>query len=375
MQADPVIDGVTNTQGYNRYAYLQNNPLNATDPTGFSGWNKFRDKILKPVIQAVVTFYCIPCGQMLAAATTLYYGGSLGDAALAAWSTGVMANLGAAFAPGGISLGEAFTMGMVGGVLSALQGGKFGHGFVGAGLGSFLGGKIAQGTSFGDALGATGRTIARIVLGGTLSEATGGKFANGAMTAAFIMMATGNGVERNSGNGKSGNCAKTGKCIPSDFSDSERAAILKKANDLAVDLMKKGQFSSFKDAAEAIHKSSFHDYAKELGLEFYAVIDGNYNVVNVGTDFHHAGVRIPGLSGGASWHNHPGVGGDIYRGDIAVSTDKGFDWAFVSGKRLSGVDLTTYGFSVYRDENGGPVTYTKEYLSSYGIWLDEKITE
>ena len=31
IQADPTIDGVTSTQGFNRYSYVQNNPLNAAD--------------------------------------------------------------------------------------------------------------------------------------------------------------------------------------------------------------------------------------------------------------------------------------------------------------------------------------------------------
>lgn len=29
LQADPFVDGVTNTQGYNRYSYVHTNPLNA----------------------------------------------------------------------------------------------------------------------------------------------------------------------------------------------------------------------------------------------------------------------------------------------------------------------------------------------------------
>lgn len=35
LQVDPVISEPTNLQAFNRYAYLSNNPLNATDPTGF----------------------------------------------------------------------------------------------------------------------------------------------------------------------------------------------------------------------------------------------------------------------------------------------------------------------------------------------------
>src|SRR5690606_28268557 len=35
LQADPFIQAATHTQSYNRYSYLWNNPLNATDPSGF----------------------------------------------------------------------------------------------------------------------------------------------------------------------------------------------------------------------------------------------------------------------------------------------------------------------------------------------------
>lgn len=35
LQADPFIQAATNTQSFNRYSYLLNNPLNATDPSGF----------------------------------------------------------------------------------------------------------------------------------------------------------------------------------------------------------------------------------------------------------------------------------------------------------------------------------------------------
>jgi RHS repeat-associated protein len=37
LSADPLIDGVMNTQGWNRYSYVKNNPLSFIDPSGFEG--------------------------------------------------------------------------------------------------------------------------------------------------------------------------------------------------------------------------------------------------------------------------------------------------------------------------------------------------
>ncbi|WP_444894462.1 RHS repeat-associated core domain-containing protein [Microbulbifer sp. TRSA001] len=42
LQADPMIDGVEDTQGYNRYSYVKGNPLTLTDPTGYYSWGDFK---------------------------------------------------------------------------------------------------------------------------------------------------------------------------------------------------------------------------------------------------------------------------------------------------------------------------------------------
>jgi hypothetical protein len=41
LQADPLIQAPTNSQSYNRYAYVFNNLLKYTDPSGYSAWTKF----------------------------------------------------------------------------------------------------------------------------------------------------------------------------------------------------------------------------------------------------------------------------------------------------------------------------------------------
>jgi hypothetical protein len=61
--------------------------------------------------------------------------------------------------------------------MSDLLGGKFGHGFVSAGVGSIMGGNSLK------IKNDFGRYATVALVGGTVSKMTGGKFANGAMTA------------------------------------------------------------------------------------------------------------------------------------------------------------------------------------------------
>lgn len=70
--------------------------------------------------------------------------------------------------------------GTAAGITEMLQGGKFGHGFVSAAGPELLHPEI------GKLPGAQLQTLGAALLGGALSHATGGKFANGAVTAAFM---------------------------------------------------------------------------------------------------------------------------------------------------------------------------------------------
>ena len=84
---------------------------------------------------------------------------------------------------------------IAGGVLSEIQGGNFGHGFASAGLTKFASLRgISQIKGKGlDAI--LGRTLIATVVGGTVSKISGGKFSNGARTAAFAHLFNQEGEE------------------------------------------------------------------------------------------------------------------------------------------------------------------------------------
>lgn len=83
--------------------------------------------------------------------------------------------------------GHIMSHALTGGVISTLRGGKFGHGFFSAGITKGLTPHFegAGGSGFEvNGYNVAEATIAG-VLGGTISQVTGGKFANGAITAAM----------------------------------------------------------------------------------------------------------------------------------------------------------------------------------------------
>ncbi|MBK7727784.1 MAG: hypothetical protein IPJ33_04570 [Gammaproteobacteria bacterium] len=207
MQADIVVQSPFDTQSYNRYSYLTNNPLNGTDPSGYFGV-----KDLVGVGVAVAgTWICGPqCGwqgyAMIGAASggaqSAANGGNFNQivqgAAWGAFSSAAFYGVGQAFSQGGTvafssaSSGYQFawatTQGAVGGGISVLQGGNFRAGFAG----SFVT-KYADVNSLigpGDNL-IVARVFTAAIIGGTISEISGGKFANGAISGALMQAVNG----------------------------------------------------------------------------------------------------------------------------------------------------------------------------------------
>ncbi len=173
MQADPIIQAATATQSLNRYAYVWNNPLNSTDPSGFINsnvWQREFRTVVTVVFIAVSTKLCGPCSIVVAGMLAKMNGGSDRDILKAAVTQAISYGMSRGGTSGMSAVYSAAAQGVVGGVVSVINGGKFGHGFA-------SGAASALGNYFGGAVGS-------IVAAGVVSEQTGGKFESGATRAA-----------------------------------------------------------------------------------------------------------------------------------------------------------------------------------------------
>ena len=206
LQADPFVQEPKNSQNYNRYSYVLNNPMSYTDPSGYffsKLWEKIKP-IIGVIVVAVLYANCQACatyfssswygaataGAIAGGVNAGFNGGNILTGALrGAFAAAAFYGVGEAFSGMDVSMGtsgyysKVLMHGITGGVMNVLSGGKFGHGFAAAGVTQAFApaiDKIDKGSRF-----SAGRVAAAALVGGTASSLSGGKFANGAVTGAF----------------------------------------------------------------------------------------------------------------------------------------------------------------------------------------------
>ena len=209
MSPDSVVPSLLLSQALNRYSYVFNNPCSLTDPSGQFPWgivalvsgiaSLFTHNQIVHTIAAIAIGFEFGPGNWLAGASAparaflggFIVGGVTGHNAQSALFSGLeafaFAGVGALKGAAAIKEGTSASLlervesaglhGLVGGLMSEARGGKFGRGFLSAGFSDFA-------TSYAH-FGIAGNTVFAAVVGGVSSELGGGKFANGAITAAF----------------------------------------------------------------------------------------------------------------------------------------------------------------------------------------------
>ncbi len=207
LSPDPQVQYPELMQNYNRYSYINNSPLRSTDPSGYGFFDDFFAQLgsmfgANPVLRigvsvAMVYFAPVQVFGITKAAMPIASGAVNGAAAGAITSGG---NLRATIA-GGIS-GAAFSWagtqgtwaldsyrlaahGAAGCVSAAAGGGNCATGAVSAVASKYATGSIPSGV---DGWSDGARFTATVVTGGTASVLGGGKFANGAQSAAFAFI-------------------------------------------------------------------------------------------------------------------------------------------------------------------------------------------
>jgi RHS repeat-associated protein len=213
VQSDPLVDA--GIQGLNRYSYVLNNPLSFTDPTGHLTWGEWM-RIGIGIAVTVATagaaggtlngvyltagqkaFVVGAGGALVGAANSQSLKGAAWGAVSAlafyrigsyfesaSWAHNGKHVFGTNLDAGGYAA-KVLAHGVAGGALQHLQGGRFGSGFAAAGITQAFSGGIDNIDPANLEGFSVQRVVAAAMLGGVVSDLTGGKFAHGALTSAF----------------------------------------------------------------------------------------------------------------------------------------------------------------------------------------------
>jgi len=187
LSADPVVQFPASTQGLDRYSYVLNNPLSATDPTGH-----IVDMIIG-IGAAIFGGAAIAAKEyvaafLIAAVAGFATSGDLKGALLSVASMAVTFGIGQ-YVKEAVDVAyqvaaAAVLHGLAQGVLAAVQGDNFGAAFLAGSIASAFG---PQSTNGSLSIGTRAiRVVQAALIGGTVSKIGGGKFGNGAITGAFV---------------------------------------------------------------------------------------------------------------------------------------------------------------------------------------------
>jgi RHS repeat-associated protein len=218
MSADPFIQAPENLQSHNRFAYVMNNPLSYTDPSGYFSLKKLFRAVLAIAVgyftgqwignafqsaavgaNATTAFASIAPAASAGSALTslgsaiagmgggfaagLVGSGSLKGAINGAFSGGVFGAIGGLGAEGSWSTGQYVAAHAAGGCITSVAGGgQCGPGALSAAFGKFT---TLKTQDWGPGVA---QFTASVVAGGVGSVIGGGKFENGAITAAYAYL-------------------------------------------------------------------------------------------------------------------------------------------------------------------------------------------
>lgn len=319
LQPDPVIQAPENAQSWNAYTYVFNNPLAYTDPTGMMSdraWSNLWSLagIAVSIISAGAASPYFAAGTAAGTATgfaIVAAGGFVAGYASSGTLKGAVTGAFTAVLTAGIAHSgwsayqQVAAQAMTGGIMESLRGGNFGNGFMAAGLTAAFMPHAGKGNTFV-------RAMKGALIGGTISAATGGKFANGAISGAIQGAMSGKSPSQTQSDGD--------EAMPPEarIDDPKKARIAMARADAAVeesgiwDRLYTSETQLARDWGKAVYPVS-EDVGAEIGAKFfkigkYYVAGPSFSTGSVGqiTGLNLApGVSIGRLSGYI--HTHPNV--------------------------------------------------------------------
>ena len=304
LSADPYIQAPANSQSFNRYSYVMNGPLSATDPSGYR-W-KALDYFINPFLPqhvwavqnvngyaqvsviAAGAFLGSGAASAVTALNTVILGGTPADGLRAGLFA--YASAGIASGIGGMGMnpfGAAMAHGVTQGALARAQGGTFRSGFASGFMSSIA--PIPEGYGGDGPTGLLVRTSMAATVGGTASVIGGGKFANGAVTGAFVHLFNDEAHKTNPAKRVADDALQDGHLSLGEANDIWRAnndpnfEITIDANKLTV--LQTGEFGSSGTATGRIPYTDISDWVVHGSVKLSRSSLGNISILSGSYDF------------------------------------------------------------------------------------------